>query len=378
MGASGHCDAAVIGGGPAGCSAARALLRAGYSVVLLASTPGAPRFGQTLPRSCVPTLRRAGFGEEVLAAQSRCGALLSAWGSGSLVTHPGAPEPYGYLLERDSLDAALQATVAAAGGRVAQARAVQVERDGARWTIAVERQGLQERVHAVWLVDASGRANVLGRVLRLRRRMDDALVATWAQTGPGEHDPGGPAVVESAPDGWWYTAPTPAGARLFVYYTDGDDDASRLARSKGAFAQALANTRHAGALVNAGALDRLEPGGRAGARSSLSRTPAGDGWALAGDAVMTVDPLSSQGIALALETGMIAASAVLDGPDGARAYAAALSTRYAAFLVQRSETYSAESRWPGHRFWARRRRSAPEDAFTAPPGATSRAVRPIR
>jgi flavin-dependent dehydrogenase len=79
----------------------------------------------------------------------------------------------------------------------------------------------------------------------------------------------------------------------------------------------------------------------------------------AGDAAVSFDPLSSQGIMTAMYTGMRAGQALaahLDGDAGALdAYAARVDEVYAAYLRGRLEVYAYETRWPDRPFWVRRR-----------------------
>jgi flavin-dependent dehydrogenase len=81
-------------------------------------------------------------------------------------------------------------------------------------------------------------------------------------------------------------------------------------------------------------------------------------WLLAGDAAMTWDPLSGQGICKALESGMRGADAVARALDGdasrLQEYALWTDTRFREYLETRSKYYRAEQRWPGSVFWRRR------------------------
>ena len=77
---------------------------------------------------------------------------------------------------------------------------------------------------------------------------------------------------------------------------------------------------------------------------------------------MTFDPLSSQGIAKAIEQGHEAAVAIgrcLEGDTAAvDAYAEAVSARYAEYLGTRAGYYRLEQRWSGAQFWKSRQREA--------------------
>jgi flavin-dependent dehydrogenase len=94
---------------------------------------------------------------------------------------------------------------------------------------------------------------------------------------------------------------------------------------------------------------------------------AGPGWVATGDAAVSFDPLSSQGIVTALLMGRAAGTAITamlrkGDPEPLLAY----GSEYAALLEQhrrqRSAFYGLEGRWPDAAFWARRRAPMPVPA----------------
>ena len=84
----------------------------------------------------------------------------------------------------------------------------------------------------------------------------------------------------------------------------------------------------------------------------------GEGWLAVGDAAISFDPLSSQGIMTALFAGMVAGQAIhadLSGdPQALDLYSARLTTIYDAYLNNRLLYYSYEGRWRDRPFWRRR------------------------
>ncbi|MCY1030783.1 hypothetical protein OV207_04890 [Corallococcus sp. BB11-1] len=84
----------------------------------------------------------------------------------------------------------------------------------------------------------------------------------------------------------------------------------------------------------------------------------GDGWLAAGDAALSFDPLSSQGLFNALFTGLAAAEATdraLSGdPSATSDYAGTLADIDAAYRRNLAAWYALERRWPEQEFWRRR------------------------
>lgn len=73
---------------------------------------------------------------------------------------------------------------------------------------------------------------------------------------------------------------------------------------------------------------------------------------------MTFDPLSSQGIFQALESGLAAARVIEEfrrvGAPALDVYAADIAQRFTEFLQTQTHYYRREDRWPASIFWRRR------------------------
>jgi len=104
--------------------------------------------------------------------------------------------------------------------------------------------------------------------------------------------------------------------------------------------------------------DGVEPPRVTAAHSSTLRPPAGDGWLAAGDAALSFDPLSSQGLFHALYTGLASAEAVdrsLSGDvSGLSDYVARLAEIEAVYQRNLTGWYELERRWSSEEFWQRR------------------------
>lgn len=360
----------VAGGGPAGTAAALALRRGGRRVVLLEGAAGGFRVGESLPPAARPLLRDLG----VLARVEAGGHLASfgnqsAWGAAGVaatdfVFDPNGP---GWLLDRARFDASLRDAAREAGVDVRTARVAGVERAGGRWRVRLASGG---EVDGAWLVDATGRRCALARRMGATRRMDDALLAFHARYRPASPAPGDAdarTTVEAVRDGWWYTARIPGGERVVAFLTDGDlADRAALLTADG-FRAALAEAGLVREIVEGRGYAMLGPPRGTEAAGAWLAPPFGAGWVAVGDAALSFDPLSSQGILSALYTGLRggeAVAAALDGDRGAiAAYALRLAELRGAYLHHRAAAYAAEHRWPGAPFWARRHAALPEDAL---------------
>ncbi len=364
----------VAGGGPAGAAAAAAARAQGLDVELV-SAPGRQLHpGESLPPGTEAVLSQL-FGARALRWRRHLAAYgtRSAWGDADLERTDFMLNPlgHGWHVDRRALDASLLRSLRAQGVRVRRAtRVAHCSRDGASWEVAFD--GKRSGVRARAIVDATGRAARVARSQGARRARLDRLVAVyWLLGNSDEREPDSTTLVEAVPDGWWYTTPVPGRLRVAAFLTDADLLPPRAARTTRDWSERLALAAHiANALASAGL--------------SLSHTPlvtdasvayldplAGPGWAAAGDAAVSFDPLSSQGIPTALlmghEAGQAVAAILTDGdPDPLLRYSSNYATLLENHVRMRAAYYALEQRWPHTPFW--RRRHALTDALTRAPG----------
>jgi flavin-dependent dehydrogenase len=94
------------------------------------------------------------------------------------------------------------------------------------------------------------------------------------------------------------------------------------------------------------------------ARTTSLDVAAGAAWIAVGDAALTQDPLSGQGILFALGSAAAAAEAVkghLSGNGEALlSYADTMRVRTLAHLSEQRDVYRAQGRWRDELFWRRR------------------------
>jgi flavin-dependent dehydrogenase len=343
----------VAGGGPAGAAAALCLARSGASVALVEPEDlGNLRVGETLPPRIRELLTRLGVWERFAAAgHSPAYAIRSAWGSAEPADHDHLFDPYGngWHVDRRAFDRMLASAAANAGARPVRGVVTAVSRQGGTWN--VEADGVMLR--ARHLVDATGRSARVARRLGARRITLDHLVGVVMSLPPERTTAAleGAALVEAVADGWWYSARTPDGRLLLAYMTDGD----LWVRRRESFAAELAQAPLTRERV-AGALD--EPVRVVAATSARLHPAAGEGWLAVGDAAMAVDPLSGQGVCLALQSGLRAAETILGEQAGDAAasgdYATGISRAFAAYIDTRRWFYGREQRFSSSEFWRRR------------------------
>ncbi len=361
-------DVAIAGSGPAGSIAALVLAQKGHSVCLIDDVqPGAPKVGESLPGAARPLLRDLGLLTLVEAGgHTPCYGNLSVWGSDQVIETDFIRDPngLGWHLDRPKFDESLRQAALAAGAQYHQSRVSSVLWSGENWLVTLS-SGQEITMH--WVLDATGRRAALARQLGARRQRDDDLVAVVTWVPSSEEDRDTRTLIEAVPDGWWYTARLPGvkPQRVVVFHTV-PQVAGRLRREPKVWldylSQAHQVSRVLGRILSADELAAMVAAPKpfllteaCGAR--LDRF-WGPGWLAVGDAALSFDPLSSQGIFNGLYTGMMAGrtvDAVLSGQaDVLQGYATQLESIRAAYLRHQQMFYQAEERWYKNTFWAQR------------------------
>jgi flavin-dependent dehydrogenase len=341
-------DVLIAGGGVAGCAAAIGLARRGCSVAILArARERSESLGETLPpyiRALLAEL--CVWGRFLSDAHAPSYGMYSAWGESELysndfIFHPRGP---GWRLDRKRFDEMLEHAAREAGAMFYPgAPADCIAETGAGWDLSMRGGG---SLRARLLVDATGRAASLARKTGARRHTLDRTVAVARSYRVLVKHASADSftLVETSPHGWWYSARLPSGDVAVLFFTDPE------------FRRHYEPPPHTAARLR-GCQCVTEPKVYAASSSCLDRV-AGQRWLAVGDAASTWDPLSSQGIAKALQSSSAAAAAIADhfgGDSNAiSSYAAQAQAGFHKYLGVRQHYYGREKRWPASPFWRRR------------------------
>jgi flavin-dependent dehydrogenase len=318
----------VIGGGPAGSTAASLLAREGFSVVLL-ERDRFPRYhvGESILPSVLPILDLLGAREKVEqhGFRRKHGAWFE-WGDEQwelAFGHVRGKAHYSWQVVRSEFDHILLQHARSLGVDVREEVAVKdVTFDAAGRAVAaswVEPRGAREGVIGFdYVIDASGRAGVLATRHNRDRVFHDAFrnVGVWGYwRGAAELDrgPDGAIGVCSVPDGWFWLIPL-HDETLSVGLVTGKARFSAEKQRCGSLEQ-LYHEKLAGcrmpAEVLAGA-ELVSPLHVEADYSYAARSFAGPGYLLSGDAACFLDPLLSTGVHLATFSAMLSAAALAD------------------------------------------------------------------
>jgi flavin-dependent dehydrogenase len=317
------CDVVVIGGGPAGSTAAALLARRGHRVVALEKAHH-PRFhiGESLLPMNLPLFERLGVLEQVRAlGVYKPGADFEAdnergYNSYAFARAIGNSPPHAYQVWRQDFDAMLFRHAHTCGADTREGHeVVQVEQRDPRCTLIEVRTdtGASYRLQARYLVDASGRDTFLSAKKRLRRKNSrHQSAAIFGHFRNVERRPGadeGNISIYSFAHGWMWMIPLPNAVMSVGAVCRPEYLKQRKTTPREFLLESLQQNAALWRRMQAAELIGNEVR-VTGNYSYDSRHMGGAGWVLVGDAFAFLDPVFSSGVYLAMSGAEQAAQVV--------------------------------------------------------------------
>lgn len=304
-------DAAIIGGGPAGSTAATLLARRGHKVIVL-EREKFPRFhiGESLLPYSMSALDKLGVREKIekIALVKRGGEIATSCGTKSMkfyfknahrIEHKTA-----YHVVRADFDKVLLDNAAENGAEVREETGVEkiaFSEDGVALTL---HSG--EQINARYVIDCSGRNSVISKHFKLKKNYPHlqkfAVFAHYENVlMDGTEDETALTRLIRGGDNWFWMIPvTPTRTSVGVV-----TDTSLFKKLKKSPEQFIDDAIKGQALMR----ERMANATRAseifstGEYSYRSTQLVGDRWLLAGDAAGFIDPVFSTGVFIALSSG---------------------------------------------------------------------------
>lgn len=375
-----RCEVLVLGGGPAGASAALRLSRMGHDVLLVEAAEFPRwRIGESITPAIFPLLDVLGVRQAIESAGFLTPARAIVRWTSHEVVNVGHGE-HGLLVDRGRFDAILLDAARRAGVAVIQpGRAGRPLRVDGGWRVPVMRSGESVTLECKFLVDATGRRSPLpGRWTRLSAPLL-AIHAYWR----GAPEMGEVVRIETS-DAWWYwAAPLPDGTYNATVFVDPRMHRQELQGGLTACYRRLLAASRLLRGVLAGEL--AAPPRACDATARISSQLAARDMIRVGEAAFSIDPLSSQGVRAALLSSIQAAVAVhtlLTEPMSAELAVSFYAQRQRATADRQADE---AARWYGEKlqqtdtpFWRDRGAPRPDDeraaAERSPPAARTALV----
>ncbi|NEP83950.1 MAG: hypothetical protein F6K39_41005, partial [Okeania sp. SIO3B3] len=224
-------DVAIIGGGPSGTALALTIcLYSKLTVAVIEQTAyDNIRTGEHVSASLLPLLDYLQAKEPFLAYNhTPVYNVAAVWGHSELHARPSIINQMGegYLLDRTEFDIMLAEQLVRKGGQLyLETKCAEGEQlEGGGWRLFLkDNSGEYSELETRYLVDATGRQARISKRLGAKSLPCDTLVGISAILDfEGDRSKTEEVLIESIPEGWWYSAWLPNGTLIAVLMTDID------------------------------------------------------------------------------------------------------------------------------------------------------------
>jgi flavin-dependent dehydrogenase len=344
----------VLGDGPAGASMALRLARLGHNVFLLGGgVPPRSRLLHSISPGICPFLDLLDLHESLDTFAIRCDPPEVRWETSEALETSNSSLSF-YLVDRSRMHDCMREIARRAGVRVITARitSTPIRLAAGGWRIPLS---ADVEIQAGFLVVATGRKSLLSTG---RRRIMPPLMALhsrWKVTASVR-----PRIyIEALPNGWVWGACVPDGICCAAVFMD------PLLRSRNGRADIeksyLAFLSEAPVFSDFLSGSRIDPVNACDASALLANEVIGSDWMLVGDSAVALEPISGQGIQVALKLGSqgaVAAHTLISDPSSAPVaemfYRNQCRTIAARHGHATREFYAGPKRFQYEPFWIRR------------------------
>ncbi len=325
-------DVAIIGGGPAGSTAATLLARSGRRVIVC-EREKFPRFhiGESLLPASMRAFDRLGVQEKLRAVfMEKFGGEMSSSCSDEGVRFyfkDGYQSKCdrAYQVTRADFDKLLLDHAAENGAEIREETAVQSVSfsDDHVQLLVANKNGESAEIRARYLIDASGRNSFIGAMFRLKKNYEQlqkfSLFAHYTGVTRPEGRDGTLTRMVRGRDRWFWSIPLTMERASIGIVLDTGNFREAKQNPETFFENAIAEQPLLAETMREAR--RVTQVYTAADFSYRNTKLAGDRWLLAGDAAGFIDPVFSSGVFLAIMSGELSADAlnrVLDKPKSAR------------------------------------------------------------
>src|SRR5437879_2506987 len=307
-------DVAIIGGGPAGSTAAALLAHAGRRVIVF-EREKFPRFhiGESLLPFSMKAFTRLGLHEKFLRAgfmKKFGGEIVGACSENGTKFYfkdgYRSQTDHAYQVTRGDFDKVLLDHAVECGAEIREETSVdRVEFSNEDVELEVKSNGSSNSIRARYLIDASGRTSVLGRQFKIKKTYDHlqklSIFAHYDGVWRAEGIDGTLTVLVRAIDRWFWLIPLTADRTSVGVVLD-----SETFRKSKLSAEHFLERASAEQPIIAKRMTNAQRVSHVYGEADFSYRSArlhGDRWLLAGDAAGFIDPIFSSGVFLAVFTG---------------------------------------------------------------------------
>jgi len=354
----------IIGGGIAGCIAAISLIDRYHVTLVDKLLEPTERIGESLAPASQRILKQLdlleGLENQPGTLYQKNAGMQSYWGSNQVHLVDDLRNPDGFVknLDRQAFETYLRKTAEARGVHCLWGSKLHNSSyENARWQVQLRADDASlsdSTISASFVIDASGRQSHFARSLGIKRQAEDKLVACWV-TLPNSRT-NTMSTISASENGWWYSAVVPGGKRVVAFHTDADLVAKNELKTSASFLE-LAKENPAILSLLSEHENAIAFKGTVAANSTKLEQVAGQQWVALGDAALSFDPLSSQGMYNAMASAMQLQALVVQygfTETLQKIHTEQTEHIWHHYLKHKSIFYQAETRWKESAFWERR------------------------
>lgn len=359
-------DVLIVGGGPAGTSAALSLLKySDLQVVIIEETNlESIKIGEQVNSSIFDLMKYIGIEKDHFKKDNfiKGYSTTAAWGSERMLVRDSIfnTDTESFQLNREEFDYMLLEKVSEQGGIIfPRTKCLNFNQDEENcWTVSLKHDVKGNfTAKATFLIDATGRLASVGRKLGVESKRDDELTAIgrflyFKEAQHIKQD----IVIEAIEDGWWYCATLPNQTMALTFFSDANIIQEKRLKKIENWSALLAKTTYINRKI--AAADSIGKPWIKNAFSQVTDILSRKNFLAVGDAVASFDPISSMGIGFAMTSGCNGAKAIIDAHLGHTItfnnYQENINKIYNQYLKTKRSFYGKEQRWNNSAFWKKR------------------------
>ena len=353
----------IIGGGIAGCIAAISLVD-DFEVILIDKLKEPKdRIGESLAPAAQRILRELNLCQNLSSEleqklyRKNLG-MQSYWGSDQVyfVDHMRNPDGLGLNLDRKEFEVYLRFVAQQHGVHCLWgSRFYSTEYKNNSWNLIIKSDTETHSIQSELVIDATGRQSLFARSQGIERTHYDKLIACWMSLPNTLENQ--MSTISASRNGWWYSAVIPNNKRVIAFQTDSDLYEKSQFKSIEALLELSKENTHISAILDSSPVDTIDFHGVTAANSTKLNQVAGNQWVAIGDAAISFDPLSSQGMFNAMASAMQLKHLITQlgfGEELSRHYSHQIDSIWQRYLDHKNIFYRQELRWRNSEFWKRR------------------------
>jgi flavin-dependent dehydrogenase len=284
--------------------------------------------------------------------------MQSFWGSDQVyfVDHMRNPDGLGLNLDRKEFEIYLRNVAEERGVQCLWGhRFLQSRYEENHWKLLIKSTEQELEITTNFVIDATGRPSYFTRSLGVERTSYDRLIACWMSLPNVLENQ--MSTISASENGWWYSAVVPNNKRVIAFQTDSDITDRSVFKSLESFLQLSEENKEITTILSQSSLNNIEFHGVTAANSTKLNQVAGQQWVALGDAAISFDPLSSQGMFNAMACAMQLRELIFKfgfTDELQKNYSSQIETIWKHYIQHKNLFYKQEQRWHQDEFWKRR------------------------